>query len=311
MHKRARLTISAFTLAGLVLAGTAGAVFNGTTPASKHSTLAADQSTAPAVNLDNCPILEKRYRGGCVNQLQAELKADGYPGIAVDGIFGEATRQAVIAFQQAHGVAPADGIVGPETKAALDGMPPAAPGSGPAAPLSVPTDRAPTPSTPPASSTTAPGVNVVASPPSGTGPDLARHYGDSSFGPNICAGPAQGTNVTICQHVGGDFVVADYAAPTGHNEYITKMDAGFVSAASIHNPWIDFDYYSTDGRLISHWQGPPHATSHEYIRHVYTPIAGNYYDFAEAGNLCATLYDNPGQFPVKITRACVSVGPES
>lgn len=29
------------------------------------------------------------------------------------------------------------------------------------------------------------------------------------------------------------------------------------------------------------------------------------------GNLCATLYDNPGQFPVKIARACVSVGPQS
>jgi peptidoglycan DL-endopeptidase CwlO len=122
MDNSTRLTISVFTLAGLVLAGTAGAVLSGATSTSNHSTLGADRSTAPAVKLDNCPTLEKPYRGGCVNQLQSDLKADGYPTLAVDGIFGEATRQAVIAFQRAHGLAPADGIVGTETKAALDGI---------------------------------------------------------------------------------------------------------------------------------------------------------------------------------------------
>jgi peptidoglycan DL-endopeptidase CwlO len=120
MDSSTRLTISMFTLAGLVLTGTAAAVFSGATSPSKHSTLPAGQSTAPAVNLGNCPTLEKPYRGGCVNRLQSELKSEGYPSLAVDGIFGEATRQAVIAFQQAHGLAPADGIVGPSTKAVLD-----------------------------------------------------------------------------------------------------------------------------------------------------------------------------------------------
>ena len=38
----------------------------------------------------------------------------------MDGIFGPLTQQAVITFQQEHGVVPADGIVGPLTKQALD-----------------------------------------------------------------------------------------------------------------------------------------------------------------------------------------------
>ena len=79
-------------------------------------------------------------------QLQSELKADGYSSLPVDGIFGEATRNAVIDFQKAHKV-PADGEVGPLTKAALDGV---APPAVPAAPTPVPTvpPGAPVPSTP-------------------------------------------------------------------------------------------------------------------------------------------------------------------
>ena len=38
----------------------------------------------------------------------------------MDGIFGPLTQQAVITFQQQHGITPAEGIVGPLTKAALD-----------------------------------------------------------------------------------------------------------------------------------------------------------------------------------------------
>jgi hypothetical protein len=152
----------------------------------------------------------------------------------------------------------------------------------------------------------------VTSPPTGNGGSTVRHYGYKQFGDKECSATVPYTsNVQVCEHLGGELVLADYAAPTGHNEFITKMGAEFISAESVHNPWIDFDYYSTDGQLIYHWQGPPHATSHEYLRSVYTPIAGNYYDFAAAGNLCATLYNNPGQSPVEVARDCVSVGPQS
>lgn len=56
--------------------------------------------------------------GSSVTQIQNILSAHGYPTGGVDGIFGEKTKQAVIAFQSAQGL-PADGIVGPLTWAAM------------------------------------------------------------------------------------------------------------------------------------------------------------------------------------------------
>ena len=146
MKSRARWTLSAFTAAGLVLAGTAGVVYSGAGSAPSRGNLAADQSAAPPVNLDNCPSLTKGYHGGCVSQLQTELNADDNAGLTVDGIFGAATQQAVITFQQDHGVVPADGIVGPQTKAALDEAAPAGPvaaSSTPAAPAAPSTPTGP------------------------------------------------------------------------------------------------------------------------------------------------------------------------
>jgi len=53
-----------------------------------------------------------------VAQVQRMLAERGYDPGPVDGIFGPRTRQAVISFQEAHGLA-RDGIVGPLTLAAL------------------------------------------------------------------------------------------------------------------------------------------------------------------------------------------------
>ncbi len=70
--------------------------------------------------LGNCPTLTEGYHGGCVDQLQTELNADDGDNLPVDGTFGPATQEAVKVFQQEHGIVPAKGIAGPQTKAALD-----------------------------------------------------------------------------------------------------------------------------------------------------------------------------------------------
>ena len=57
-------------------------------------------------------------RGEQVTQVQQKLKRWGYYYGAVDGIFGEQTKRAVIHFQQKNGLA-ADGIVGPATAKAM------------------------------------------------------------------------------------------------------------------------------------------------------------------------------------------------
>ena len=56
--------------------------------------------------------------GNEVSQIQSRLKEWGYYSGAVDGIFGTATRNAVINFQKANGLT-ADGIVGSKTLAAI------------------------------------------------------------------------------------------------------------------------------------------------------------------------------------------------
>ena len=108
-----------------------------TTQTSKQAALAAQTEVFPAVDLDNCPTLHTGYpRGGCVAQLQTDLNAVQGNHLAVDGVFGlvgSQTYQAVTTFQKANGL-PQDGVVGPETKRALD------------AALSVPTLTRPAPS---------------------------------------------------------------------------------------------------------------------------------------------------------------------
>ena len=57
-------------------------------------------------------------RGDEVRQIQKKLKELGYDPGQVDGIYGENTKKAVIAFQKAKGRNP-DGIAGPQTLKAL------------------------------------------------------------------------------------------------------------------------------------------------------------------------------------------------
>ena len=60
------------------------------------------------------PTVRQGSRGTYVRYLQQKLTSKLYPLGEADGIFGNATREAVVAFQQENGLSP-DGIVGPLT----------------------------------------------------------------------------------------------------------------------------------------------------------------------------------------------------
>jgi Putative peptidoglycan binding domain/L,D-transpeptidase catalytic domain len=65
------------------------------------------------------PFLQLGSSGPAVQALQRRLLSLGYWLVAADGTFDDSTEQAVYAFQKAAG-ARRDGIVGPQTEAALD-----------------------------------------------------------------------------------------------------------------------------------------------------------------------------------------------
>ncbi|CAA9295603.1 hypothetical protein AVDCRST_MAG92-4659 [uncultured Coleofasciculus sp.] len=72
-------------------------------------------STPTATATD--PVLRQGDSGAAVTKLQQLLNAKGI-NIAVDGVFGDATRAAVVQFQQQNGLV-VDGIVGTQTWQAL------------------------------------------------------------------------------------------------------------------------------------------------------------------------------------------------
>lgn len=63
-------------------------------------------------------VLKQGSKGSEVKEMQRRLKLWGYYNGAVDGVFGAATKKAVIAFQKKNGLT-ADGIVGKATYKAL------------------------------------------------------------------------------------------------------------------------------------------------------------------------------------------------
>jgi peptidoglycan hydrolase-like protein with peptidoglycan-binding domain len=62
--------------------------------------------------------LSKGMQGTAVSDLQSSLTKLGYSTYGVDGVFGQNTYNAVVAFQKAHGLTQ-DGIVGNQTKSAI------------------------------------------------------------------------------------------------------------------------------------------------------------------------------------------------
>lgn len=90
------------------------------------------------------PMLEVGSSGANVKTLQTLLNQLGFNCGAVDGLFGTGTKNAVIAFQKAHGLTQ-DGIVGPQTWAALESA--SQPATAPAKSTPAPVKTTPTPST--------------------------------------------------------------------------------------------------------------------------------------------------------------------
>src|SRR5947208_3896492 len=148
--------LSAITAGSLALAGAATMASSGRGHAATHAALAAQTESFSPVDLDECPTLRTGYpTGGCVAQLQTDLKIIQDPNLVVDGAFGPVHSQtwnAVTAFQATHGLDP-DGVVGPATKSAI-----AAALSG----SSAPSPAGPPPSDSPAApSSPAPGTSTV------------------------------------------------------------------------------------------------------------------------------------------------------
>lgn len=75
-------------------------------------------AAAPAVS-DAADLLNKGDRGDDVSEAQSVLEDEGYYDYAVDGIYGPITDSAVRSFQRDQGLV-VDGIIGPNTRAALD-----------------------------------------------------------------------------------------------------------------------------------------------------------------------------------------------
>ena len=102
-----KLRISTFAIAA---AAAGGAVFT-----SARRSLPEAPATECAVE---AAVLRQGSRGNEVKEVQRRLKNWGYYSGSVDGIFGAATKKAVIAFQKKNGLT-ADGVVGKATYAAL------------------------------------------------------------------------------------------------------------------------------------------------------------------------------------------------
>ena len=75
-------------------------------------------AAAEAAKLAEMPMVRMGDSGDAVMTLQTELNAQGYNCGEADGVFGQNTLNAVIAFQTAKGLT-ADGVVGAQTWGAL------------------------------------------------------------------------------------------------------------------------------------------------------------------------------------------------
>lgn len=92
---------------------------DGTTRTVVDGTFTLTVQTMPRYTFSSCPLLGTGSSGPVVQAVQQSLKFLGFDPGPIDGIFGPRTRDAVMSFQQASGIA-VDGVVGRQTYTALD-----------------------------------------------------------------------------------------------------------------------------------------------------------------------------------------------
>ena len=112
MKKLTKITF----VSALACVALSGGVFaaTGVRKAAVNAEIAASQEIA----VESVAVLRQGARGGEVKEVQRRLKQWGYYQGTVDGVFGAATKKAVIAFQKKNGLT-ADGVVGKSTYRAL------------------------------------------------------------------------------------------------------------------------------------------------------------------------------------------------
>jgi len=76
-----------------------------------------DTTSSPSGGTDS--LLRLGSKGEAVRQVQTLLKQKGFYQGSVNGVFGQQTRKAVMAFQKSKNLA-VDGVVGPQTLAAMN-----------------------------------------------------------------------------------------------------------------------------------------------------------------------------------------------
>jgi len=268
MQPRKFRILSAIMAGVLALAVMAIAVSSGTSPSATHAALAVRNESFLPVNLDDCPILLTGYPpGGCAAQLQTDLNTSGSANLSVDGVFGPATKNAVIAFQQKHDVVPADGIVGLQTKAALDIA------SGNAVATPTPGDPAPN---------SAPATSGGQSTTIATSPDYKIVRYIHSFSIHDCAGnfvingvPGGLTACTLIDATSNPTPNADIASADAS---WTKFQGSKEYRSIVHLPPYEITCDAA-GNLVS----PPEALSPPGISAGFTPIRLWVHTFHVAG----------------------------
>ena len=90
-----------------------------TLPSGSTTTTRPGTTATTAFNPTGRATIQEGSSGPDVSLLQQRLTTLGYYKGAVDGAFGPGTKTAVVAFQTAKGITPADGVVGPTTWEAL------------------------------------------------------------------------------------------------------------------------------------------------------------------------------------------------
>ncbi len=103
---------------GMVAVGVVTAVVGTKVVVDKIHAIKAACDAETAIKAVEMPMVAFGDSGDAVTTLQTELNAQGYDCGEVDGIFGQNTLNAVIAFQTAKGLT-ADGVVGAQTWGAL------------------------------------------------------------------------------------------------------------------------------------------------------------------------------------------------